>query len=108
MSYTYGKSNCMRFFSYLFTVILIIALALYAYIEKRNRLTSLRIEVPILAKKLKTIEDENTRLTFEIEKFENPLHLMELLKLPQYSHLKHPYTNEIVTIEDRHEAPKTP
>jgi len=89
----------MRFFSYLFTVVLIIAVAVFAYIEKRNRLTSLRIEVPILAKKFKTLEDENNRLSFEIEKFENPLHLMELMRSPQYSHLKHPYTNEIITVE---------
>jgi hypothetical protein len=97
----------MRYFSYIFTVILIIACAIFAYIEKRNRLTSLRIEVPILAKKLKTLSDENTRLSFEIEKFENPLHLMELLRSPQFSHLKHPYTNEIITIQIPDEAKST-
>ena len=70
--------------------------ALYAYIEKINRLTELRIKVPKLSKQLKNVQEENIRLHFEIEKFENPLNLMELARKPQYGHLKHPYLTDII------------
>jgi regulator of replication initiation timing len=88
----------MGFFARVFVPIAIVAIALYAYIEEHNRLTKMRIEVPQLEKKLHLVEEENTRLQFEIEKFQNPLHLMELSRGPQYSHLKNPYQNDIITI----------
>ena len=44
------------------------------------------------------------RLSFAIEKFENPLHLMELARKPEFSHLKHPLVTEVVTVE----LPKEP
>ena len=92
----------MRFFSQLFIGIAIVAFSLYAYIEKHNQLTALRIEVPILTKKLKSVEEENTRLQYEIEKFENPLNLMQLARKPQFGHLKHPYTNDIIQLKAIH------
>jgi len=88
----------MRFFAKIFIPIAIVAIALYAYIEEHNRLTKMRIEVPELAKKLRLLEEENTRLQFESEKFQNPLHLMELARGPHFSHLRHPYQNDIITI----------
>jgi len=71
-------------------------LTLLAYIEKQNELTELRLAIPALAKELKSIEEENTRLTYEIERFESPVHLMELMRKPEYSHLKYPYLDEEV------------
>jgi len=72
---------------------------LYAYITKQNSITELRLLIPMVAKELEAIEQENTCLQFEIDQFENPQHLMELANQPQFSHLKHPLLNEIITIE---------
>lgn len=72
---------------------------LYAYINKQNSITELRLQIPVVAKELQLIKEENTRLEFEIDRFENPLHLMELSRQPQFSHLKHPLLNEIITLE---------
>lgn len=67
---------------------------LFAYIENQNDLTELRIAIPALAREVTDIHDENTRLRYEIERFESPVSLMEMMRKPEYSHLKYPYLNE--------------
>lgn len=82
----------------LFLCIVILGSFLYLYIEKQNAITKLRLEIPQLAKEVQTIDQEIIRLRFEKELFENPLHLMEIARCPEYRHLKHPLLNEIETI----------
>ncbi len=72
-------------------------LLLILYIEKINSLTALRLDLPQLEKELKEIEEENKRLQFEIDQFESPLYMMELLKKPEFSHLKFPQLSEVET-----------
>jgi hypothetical protein len=79
--------------------ILTLGVFLYAYINKQNSITELRLQIPIASKELQAVEQENTRLQFEIDQFENPQHLMELSSQPEFSHLKHPLVNEIITLE---------
>ncbi|MCP5469501.1 MAG: hypothetical protein H7A36_03230 [Chlamydiales bacterium] len=83
----------------LFICIVALGTFLYLYIDKQNRITCLRLQIPALAKELEQIQQESVRLQFEVDQFENPIHLMELARKPQYSHLRHPRVNEIVTIE---------
>lgn len=64
-------------------------------------LTERRMRVPILAKELQAIDEENVRLRFAIEKFENPLNLMEIARKPEFSHLKHPLISEIIVVENQ-------
>jgi len=71
---------------------------LYAYLEQQNDLTKLRIGLPELAKEVRVLSEENTRLQYEIEQFENPKYLMALAKRPEFSHLKHPVASEILVI----------
>lgn len=77
----------------------IVGITLYSYVRKQNKMTSLRIQVPALKKELKNVQEENTRLLFEIEKFESPLNLMELSRKPEYSHLKYPLITDIIHIK---------
>lgn len=79
--------------------IFVLGLCLYSYINKQNKLTALRVQIPQLAKEIKEINEEKTRLKFEIEQFENPQHLMELARGNSYGHLKHPLEKEIVTLQ---------
>jgi hypothetical protein len=72
--------------------------ALYSYVDKQNELTELKLRLPRIAKEIKAIRQENMRLAFEIESFENPEHLMELAK--EFGHLKHPCLNEIVMVKE--------
>lgn len=71
---------------------------LYAYLEQQNDLTKLKIGLPELSKEIRILEEENTHLRYEIEQFENPKHLMELAKRPEFSHLKHPIVNEVLVM----------
>lgn len=77
----------------------VIGCFLYAYISKQNSITELRLQIPTVAKELEGVLQENTRFQFEIDQFENPQHLMELAGTPQFSHLKYPLLDEIITIE---------
>lgn len=71
--------------------ILAAGITLFAYIEKQNELTELRLAIPMLGRSVKSLQEENTRLIYEIEQFESPIHLMELMKKPEFSHLKYPF-----------------
>jgi hypothetical protein len=71
---------------------------LYAYLEQHNDLTKLRIRIPEIAKEVHFVEEENVRLRLEIDRFENPKHLMELAKRPEYRHLKHPIIDDILVV----------
>jgi len=73
---------------------------LYSYLNKQNELTQLRIQLPLFAKEIKAAEEENTRLKYEIDQFENPEHLIELARRNEFSHLKYPLAKEIVTLQE--------
>jgi hypothetical protein len=88
----------MAFLLRMFTCILVAGLFLYLYIDKQNELTELRLQVPIAAKDLQRIREENNRLQYDIDSFESPIHLMELAEKPAYSHLKHPYQRDILIL----------
>ena len=77
-----------------FFCIVAASITLYAYIDKQNDLTELRLAIPALAKEVKAINEENIRLRYEIDRFESPIHLMELMRKPEYSHLKFPYLSQ--------------
>lgn len=74
-------------------------ITLFSYIEKQNELTELRLAIPALNKKVMALREENTRLTYEIERFESPLNLMELMQKPEFTHLKYPYLNQQIFLQ---------
>jgi len=76
-------------------------LTLYANIRKNNELTALQLAIPRLEKEVKQQKKENERLQYEIDRFENPLHLMELLRRPEFSHLHYPYIHEVIIIDEK-------
>jgi hypothetical protein len=73
---------------------------LYSYLKQQNDLTQLRIDLPLLSKEIKTLQQDNIRLRYEIERFESPEHLLSLARLPEYSHLKHPIVKEILVVPE--------
>lgn len=91
-----GKSLLIRIFICIFTF----SLFLYLHIEKQNELTQVGIRIPELNKELQAIQEESTRLKFEIDRFENPINLIELVKRQEFSHLKHPLVKHIQMIPE--------
>ncbi len=82
----------------IFACIVAVGVLLYALIEKQNELVAVRMEIPVLKKELRHIEEENNRLKYEMEQFESPIHLMELAKKPEFSHLKFPHHSDVVAL----------
>ncbi|MDP1835375.1 MAG: hypothetical protein Q8K75_05530 [Chlamydiales bacterium] len=73
-------------------------LALYASVREQNSLMDLRRAIPPIAKEVKALEEENHRLEYIVDRFENPVHLIELSREPQYGHLRYPYVQDIVVL----------
>lgn len=84
----------------LFFCIGIVGVCLYVYIDHQNDVTELRLAIPVLEKEVKRIQEENTQLQYEIDLIENPIHLMDLVRQPEFSYLKYPHLNEIITLPE--------
>lgn len=100
------KSDALSLFTLgcIFLILLSPMLTLYLYIDQQNQLTVMRREIPILQRQVKKIREENRRLQYEKDRFESPLHLMELARRPEYSHLRYPYLNEVIILYDHPEG----
>ena len=81
-----------------FICIFVLALTLYSYVDQQNALTKLRLSIPVLAKQVRDLREENTRLEYEIDLFESPQHLMTLANRSEFSHLKHPMAKEVIVM----------
>lgn len=73
---------------------------LYSYFNQQNELTQMKIRLPELEKKVRSVREEAGRLRYEVDRFENPTHLIEIAHSPEYSHLKHPLLKEIFTVSE--------
>ncbi|MCB1180859.1 MAG: hypothetical protein KDK55_02390 [Chlamydiia bacterium] len=82
----------------LFVCIFTFGSFLYAYLLQQNEVTTYRLQIPKIAREVEQIFQENTRLRFDIETFENPVNLMKLAEAPEYSHLKHPLVKDIIVL----------
>jgi hypothetical protein len=69
------------------------------YIDQLNHLTELRLEIPILEKESRLVQEENQRLQYQIDCFESPIHLMDMARRPEFSHLVHPFADEIIFLQ---------
>ena len=83
----------------IFLCIAMTTLFLYLFISKQNEVTSLRLEIPHLVQELEGIKQKIAHLEYEVERFENPIHLMELSRKPQYGHLRQPRIDEVIIID---------
>ena len=70
------------------------------YINKANELTQCNLCLPKVEKEINVIKEENKRLQYIIDQFESPMHLMELSRSPEYSHLKHPLLNDVLKVQE--------
>lgn len=74
------------------------AFCIYSYIDRQNQLTHLKIQIPIVEKEIQSLREQTKKLHYEIDRFENPSHLLELTRMPQFSHLRHPLLRDILTL----------
>lgn len=76
----------------------VLAFTLFGHIEKQNKITALRIQLPEMVDRLKAIDEDNTRLRYEIERFESSENLIELARHQEFRHLRHPLEKEILSM----------
>lgn len=86
--------------SQIFLCIFTAALTLYACIENQNALTELQLTIPAISKEVQSINEDNIRMQYEIDQFESPVHLVELLRQPEFGHLKYPSLNAVITLPE--------
>ena len=84
----------------IFICIFLFSIFLYKNISKSNALTEYKLTLPKLQKEIYQIKEDNKNLKYIIDQFENPVHLMELVRRPEYSHLKHPLVKDICKIKE--------
>lgn len=80
---------------------------LYSYLELQNDLTQLKIALPEMDQEIRLIREENRRLSYEVDQFQSPSHLIEMASRPEFSHLKHPLLKEILTVPEVFAATQT-
>ena len=78
--------------------IAVFSLCVYFYLEQRNETIELALRLPLLGDELTVVREQNAQFSYEIGRFESPIHLMQLLERPEYSHLKHPEVADIIEI----------
>ncbi len=76
------------------------AFFLFSYLTKQNELTNLRIRIPKEEKLIGQMREEITRLTLQIDQFEDPQNLMRIASAGEYPHLSHPYLTNVITVEE--------
>lgn len=81
---------------------------LYSYLNKQNELTQLKIRIPKIDQEIRQVYEENKRLSYEIDQFQSPSHLIELAHRPEFSHLKHPLLHEILTVPEMFASNQVP
>ena len=99
MNHSPEHKNSLGYLPSIFICIFAACWTLYAHIDKQNELVELRMALPALSREVKAIEEENTRLKYEVDRFESPIHLMELARKPEFSHLKFPYDKDIIVLQ---------
>lgn len=82
--------------------IFIVGFCFYLYVDRQNDLIKLQIELPLVRKELRLLEEENRQLLFAIEEVENPSRIMQLRKDPKFSHLKEVHEDAIIILEEPH------
>lgn len=94
----------MALFTRLLICICSIGFVLYKSIDKVNELTELRLSIPVLNRELQEIKEKNLELQYLIERFESPLHLMELARQPEFGHLKYPSTDVVLVLPEQNKV----
>lgn len=92
------KKRELVFRAKVFVVIFALGLTLYLHIDKNNQLTAMQLAIPQIEGEVKKLQKENERLQYEIDRFESPIHLMELLRKPEFGHLKFPLEKDVVKV----------
>jgi hypothetical protein len=86
------------FLARLIFCIFLFSIYLYLYVERQNKVTELRLNIPNVVKDVRELKENISSLQYDIEHFESPSHLLELSKKMEFRHLKYPNTTDILIL----------
>jgi hypothetical protein len=92
----------MKLFHYIIQIIILLLTIgglSYRIVYQQNQLVQKQMLIPRITKKITALEEMRKRLQYQIDTFENPIHLMELLRDPRFAHLQHPYMKDIIALD---------
>ena len=75
--------------------IAVFGICLFRYLDRNNEITERKLRLPELDEQILLVEERAQALQYEVDRLESPLRLMELLRLPEYAHLRHPTEDEV-------------
>jgi hypothetical protein len=78
----------------------VFGVCLYSYLDMQNELTQYKIQIPEIEKEIRLVREESKRLSYQIDQFESPSHLIDVAHRPEFSHLRHPLLREILTVHE--------
>ncbi len=78
-----------------------LGLFLFNCIDQQNKVTLLKMQIPVLSKEVNAINEKNACLSFEVGQFENPKYLFQILQNQDYSHLKQPLEKDVIVIKEK-------
>lgn len=78
----------------------VFGICLYSYVDKQNELTFLKIEIPKVAKEIQDLKEKIKQINYEVGMFENPAYLMQLIRQPEFGHLKHPFVEDVLIMPE--------
>ena len=71
----------------------------YHCIDQQNRVTLLKMQIPVLIKEVNLIKEKNAWLRFEVGQFESPKYLFKIMQDKEYSHLKYPLEKDVMVVK---------
>jgi hypothetical protein len=77
----------------------------YLWLDRNNQLAQARLQIAPLQVACRAEAREQTRLLFEIDTFENPLHLHRLLQQERYRHLHFPRLHDVIFLTAERQRP---
>lgn len=90
--------NILRLLIQFWISLSIVGMALYFYVDQKNELIRLQMEIPVIEKELKGALEENTRLRYRIQQFQDPEKLLELHRQPSYATMKYSSVDQVLIL----------
>lgn len=79
---------------------MVFTVTFYFYLEKQNKVTALRLELPKEKDSLTRLKGDVKELQYIADQLESPSRLMEIAASSQFSHLKYPFLKDILNVEE--------
>lgn len=72
---------------------------LFCYLDRHNKVTEYQLKIPKVQREVERLSQENTALKAQIEHFELPSQLMNLLRQKDFAHLDYYHDHDVICMQ---------